>query len=54
MVQVQANTAHSELVADSIIEPILHPGLSIEVKNITVNFSTGSGVYTAVKEIKLL
>ena len=44
-----------EQVVDAIIEPALNPPLSIEVKNITVNFRSpkGKGVYTAIKEIDL-
>ena len=44
-----------EQVVDAIIEPALNPPLSIEVKNITVNFrsSKGKGVYTAIKDIDL-
>lgn len=51
------NTQHTidEQVVDAIIEPALNPPLSIEVKNVTVKFSSskGKGEYTAIKEIDL-
>ena len=41
--------------ANALIEPVLNPPLSIDLKNISVSFpsSKGKGIYTAVKEIDL-
>lgn len=45
----------NEQVVDAIIEPALHPPVSIEMKNVTVSFPStkGKGIYTAVKDIDL-
>jgi len=41
-------------IADSILEPVLHPpAASIEMNKVTVRFKTPDGWYTAVKEISL-
>jgi nitrate/nitrite transport system ATP-binding protein len=40
-------------VADTILKPFFEEGNSIEIENLTVNFKTPKGVYTAVKDISL-
>src|SRR5207302_6640896 len=50
---VQTERPRIEEMADAIIEPIINPPLSIEVKNVTVSFPTAKGQYIAVKDINL-
>jgi nitrate/nitrite transport system ATP-binding protein len=40
-------------MADRILNPILDTQNSIEVKDLTVSFKTGKGIFTAVKDINL-
>jgi len=44
---------NTQNIADSILEPVLHPPASVQVNNVTVSFKTRSGVYTAIKDISL-
>jgi nitrate ABC transporter ATP-binding subunit len=41
-----------EIVADAILQPVLE-SIAIEVNNVSVNFKTSKGVFTAVKDISL-
>ena len=40
-------------IADNILKPVLEPSTAIEINNVTVDFKTQKGRYTAVKEISL-
>jgi nitrate/nitrite transport system ATP-binding protein len=40
-------------IADKILKPVLEPSTAIEINNVTVNFKTQKGTYTAVQEISL-
>jgi nitrate/nitrite transport system ATP-binding protein len=51
--EVQKSTRLKQKIADAILDPLVNPPLSIDVRNITVSFPTSKGVYTAVKDIDL-
>ena len=40
-------------IADIVLEQAYNPPKSIEINNVTVNFKTPKGIYTAVKDIDL-
>ena len=40
-------------IADNILKPVLQPSTAIEINNVTVDFKTQKGRFTAVKEISL-
>jgi nitrate/nitrite transport system ATP-binding protein len=44
---------HQVGIADQVLDFALNPSPSIEMENVTVNFKTPTGVFTAVKDISL-
>lgn len=48
-----ALNSFNQHMADTLLDPVLHPSLAIDLKNVSVCFKASRGSYTAVKDISL-